>query len=772
MDNYHMQTPPSRRALFAGLALAGVILAGVGGVWAAEPPGGGLDPAPQVKAVFVEGNQRVEESTILFHINTRKGASFSVYTIREDLKKIYSLGYFEDVKVDVTEFEGGLTVTYIVVEKPSLRIITFSGNSKIPQDEFLSNIPLREGSILNRNLVQESINIVQFLYHQKGFLFVKVEPIYHAAANNYVDLEFSVTEGKKAHVETISFAGNRSFSDKELRKVINTSTWNPLSFLTMAGAYVRDVVKNDRVKLLQFYHNNGFLDSVVSEPAVEIDDKAGDIFITFSIDEGPQYRVTSLAVTGDEETPKDQLLKLLALREGEIFRKNRLRRDILYLTNLYSTQGYAYADVVPLTNRNPENQTVDVVLEVDKGQRVFVEQINIQGNARTRDHVIRRQFKLSEGEVFDSSKLALSRRNIRFTGYFDEVSINTSRGSYDDTIIIDTQVQEKPTGVFGAGAGYSSAEQAVVGFRIQQGNLAGRGQNLSFKGSFSALRQRFQLSFWEPSVADSSIGMGFTITNTLEEFPLYDTDVKGFDTTFAKDFRDFWKGGLQYRLQETAIKNVHSSVEGLIPERTFAVGSLRPSLGYDSLDSRFFPHRGTKQSYSFELAAEPLGSDVEFWKFHGDWRRYFEINEAVVYHPRIRIGFASGLGDEELPASERFFGGGSSTVRGFKLRDIGPNVDLFRFRRALGGESRFILNNEVRYPLVEMINLSGVAFIDAGNVYSEVGDFDPFTLRYGTGAGVRLLSPVGPIGWDYGLKIDRKPGERRGEFHLRLGSQF
>ncbi len=768
MDNYHMQTPPGKGALFAGLALAGVILAGVGGVWAAEPPGSGPGLAPQIKAVLVEGNQRVEESTIRFHINTRKGASFSVYTIREDLKKIYSLGYFEDVKVDVTEFEGGLTVTYIVVEKPSLWTITFSGNSKIPQDEFLSNIPLREGAILNRNLVQESINIVQFLYHQKGFLFVKVEPLYHAAANNYVDLEFSVTEGKKAHVETISFAGNRSFSDKELRKVIDTSTWNPLSFLTMGGAYVRDVVKNDRVKLVQFYHNNGFLDSVVSEPAVEIDDKAGDIFITFSINEGPQYRVTSLAITGDEETPKDQLLKLLTLREGEIFRKNRLRRDILYLTNLYSTQGYAYADVVPLTNRNPENQTVDVVLDVDKGQRVFVEQINIQGNTRTRDHVIRRQFKLSEGEVFDSSKLALSRRNIRFTGYFDEVSINTSRGSDDDTIIIDTQVQEKPTGVFGVGAGYSSAEQALFGFRIEQDNLAGRGQKLAFRGNFSGISQRFRLSFWEPSVADSTIGMGFSLTNVLEDFPLYDSEIKGFDTTFAKGFGDFWKGSFQYRLEDIEIKNVNSSVQGSIAEGEFTVGSLQPSLGYDSLDRRYFPHSGTKQYYSFELAAEPLGSDEEFWKIQGDWRRYFEIKENVVYHPRLRMGFATGIGGKTLPAFERFFAGGTSTVRGFKLRDIGPSVDF----RSLGGESRFVLNNEVQYPLVEAINLSGVGFIDAGNVYSKVEDFDPFTLRYGTGAGVRLLSPVGPIGLEYGIKLDRKAGERRGEFHLRLGSQL
>ncbi|MCH7769180.1 MAG: outer membrane protein assembly factor BamA [Nitrospinae bacterium] len=768
MDNYHMQTPPSRRALFAGLALAGVILAGVGGVWAAEPPGRGPGPAPQVKAVLVEGNQRVEESTIRFHINTRKGASFSVYAIREDLKKIYSLGYFEDVKVDVTEFEGGLTVTYIVVEKPSLRTITFSGNSKIPQDEFLSNIPLREGAILNRNLVQESINIVQFLYHQKGFLFVKVEPLYHAAANNYVDLEFSVTEGKKAHVETISFAGNRSFSDKELRKVIDTSTWNPFSFLTMGGTYVRDVVKNDRVKLVQFYHNNGFLDSVVSEPAVEIDDKAGDIFITFSIDEGPQYRVASLAVTGDEETPKDQLLKLLTLREGEIFRKNRLRRDILYLTNLYSTQGYAYADVVPLTNRNPENQTVDVVLDVDKGQRVFVEQINIQGNTRTRDHVIRRQFKLSEGEVFDSSKLALSRRNIRFTGYFDEVSINTSRGSDDDTIIIDTQVQEKPTGVFGVGAGYSSVEQALFGFRIQQDNLAGRGQKLAFRGNFSGIRQRFRLSFWEPSVADSTIGMGFSLTNVLEEFPLYNSEVKGFDTTFSKGFRDYWKGSFQYRLEDVEIKNVNSSVQGLITEGEFTVGSLRPTLTYDSLDRPFFPHRGTRQIYALEFAAEPLGSDVEFWKIQGDFRRYFEIKDNVVYHPRIRVGFATGIGGEKLPAFERFFAGGTSTVRGFKLRDIGPSIGF----RSLGGESRFILNNEVQYPLVEAINLSGVGFIDAGNVYNEIDDFDPFTLRYGTGAGIRVLSPVGPIGLDYGIKIDRKVGERQGEFHLRLGSQL
>ena len=269
-------------------------------------------------------------------------------------------------------------------------------------------------------------------------------------------------------------------------------------------------------------------------------------------------------------------------------------------------------------------------------------------------------------------------------------------------------------------------------------------------------------------MADSTIGMGFSITNVLEEFPLYNSEVKGFDTTFSKGFRDYWKGSFQYRLEDVEIKNVNSSVQGLITEGEFTVGSLRPTLTYDSLDRPFFPHRGTRQIYALEFAAEPLGSDVEFWKIQGDFRRYFEIKDNVVYHPRIRVGFATGIGGEKLPAFERFFAGGTSTVRGFKLRDIGPSIGF----RSLGGESRFILNNEVQYPLVEAINLSGVGFIDAGNVYNEIDDFDPFTLRYGTGAGIRVLSPVGPIGLDYGIKIDRKVGERQGEFHLRLGSQL
>ncbi|MEE9305586.1 MAG: POTRA domain-containing protein, partial [bacterium] len=351
MDDRHIHLPPTKRALFVGLVVAAVVLTGAVGTWAAELPAGETAPAPRVKAVLVDGNQRVDESTIRFHITTREGDPFSVYAIREDLKKIYGLGYFEDVTVDVAEYEGGLKVIYKVVEKPSLRTITVSGNDKIPDEEIFSNIPLREGAILNRSLVQESITVIQFLYHEKGHLFVKVEPLYHASLNNYVDLELKVTEGKKAFVETISFTGNRSFSDKELRKVIDTGTWGPLSYLTKRGAYVRDVVKNDRVKLVQFYHNNGFADVVIGEPAVEIDDKAGRIFVTFPTNEGLQYRVASLKIKGDEDVPKEQLLNSLSLKEGDIFRKNRLRRDVLNLTNFYSVQGYAYADVAPMTSR-------------------------------------------------------------------------------------------------------------------------------------------------------------------------------------------------------------------------------------------------------------------------------------------------------------------------------------------------------------------------------------------------------------------------------------
>lgn len=761
------------KGLIIGLLAGAVLLAGGRGVWgASEAPPGSESQAPPVKAILVEGNQKVAESTIRFHISIHEGDPFSVYAVREDLKKIYGLGYFEDVSVDLEEFEGGFKVIFHVVEKPSISNLTFSGNNKITEDEFRNNIPLSPGAILNRSLVQEAINVIQSLYHQKGFLFVQIEPVYHARANNQIDLEFKINEGKKAFIQTISFTGNRNFSDKELMKQIDTSTKGIFSWITMDGTYVRDVVKNDRVKLVQFYLNNGFIDVAVSEPSVEIDNKEGQIYITFAITEGLQYRVASLTVSGDEETSKDQLKKMLRLKEGDIFYKDRLRRDILSLTNFYSTQGYAFADVAPMTRKNPDEKTVDLVLEVDKGHKVFVEKVNIKGNVRTRDHVIRREFKLSEGEAFDSSKLAWSRRNIQYSGYFEEVSMNTSRGSQEDTVVIDTEVKEKPTGVFGIGAGYSSVESALLAFRIQQDNLGGRGQKLAFRGQFSGIRQYYRLSFWEPSIADSTIGFGMGLSDIIEDYPLYEQEVQGFDVTFAKDFRDYWKGSLNYKLEEVNLFNVNSGAVGLIPEGTTAIGSVRPILSYDSLDQPYFPHSGTKQSYSVELSASSLGSDVNFYKFYGDWRKYFEVKEDVVYYPRLRIGFGEGLSGEELPWFERFYAGGSSTVRGFKLRDIGPKIGEGDVGRALGGEARFVINNEIRYPLVEQINLAGVAFIDAGNVYDQVEDLDPTDLRYGTGVGVRMLSPIGPIGIDYGLKIDREPGERIGEIHLMLGSQF
>jgi outer membrane protein insertion porin family len=765
------QPLPRISVLLAGL-LAGAVLFVTVPTWGAEAPTGQSAGVPSVKAVLIEGNQRVAESTILFHISTREGDPFSVYSIREDLKKIYGLGYFEDVSVDVAEFEGGLKIIFHVVEKPTLRAISFSGNDKIDGEEFRTNMPLREGAILNRSLVQEGVTVIQFLYHQKGYLFVKVEPTYHSSADNQVDLEFKIYEGKKAFVQTISFTGNKTFSEKELAKHIDTSTWGVFSFLTLDGTYVRDVVKNDRVKLVQFYHNNGFIDVTVGEPAVEIDDKSGRIYITFSIIEGPQYRVASINVQGDEDNTEEQLKNFMMLKDGEVFKKDRLRRDILTLTNFYSTQGYAFADVSPLTRRNTDDNTVDLFLEVDKGQKVFVEKVNIKGNFRTRDRVIRREFRLSEGEAYDSSKLALTRRNLQYTGFFEEVTIDTNRGSEDDTVVIDTEVRERPTGVFGIGAGYSSVESFLVGFRIQQDNWGGRGQKLSFKGNFSGIRRRFRLNFWEPSVADSTIGFGLGLTNILETFPLYDQDTRGFDATLAKDFRDIWQGSLTYRLEEVELMNINSGAIGLIEEGTIAVGSLTPSVGYNSTDSRWFPHRGIRQFYALEISAEPLGSDVEYWKMNADWRRYFEVREDIVYSPRVRVGVGRSLDDEPLPAFERYFAGGTTTVRGFKLRDIGPSIGEGVFRRSLGGDARFILNNEVRFPLVQQLNLSGVTFIDAGNVYEEIEDIDPTDLRYGTGAGLRLLSPVGPIGLDYGIKIDRQPGEELGEFHLSLGSQF
>ena len=370
---------------------------------------GGESQAPRIRAIEVKGNKKVETSTIQFYIRIRVGDEFSVTRIREDILRIYRLGFFKDVQVDVEEFEGGLRVTFIVVEEPLVRNIIITGTQAIKREEVEGKLALKANAVLNRNQVRDSLDKIKQLYQEKGYYFAEAEAIYTEAGPDEIDLTIRITEGHKILIKRITFVGNRAAEAWELKNAMETKEANLLSFITGSGVYQRETLRNDIRRIEALYQTRGFLRVEVGEPEVRVDQQANGIFITIAIKEQDQFRVGRVRVEGDDLFSADELKRLMRLQEGEIFDRSQLSNDILQITDRYTERGYAFADVVPVTEIDQAKHLVNVNVRIDRGPQVRVGKILIVGNEITRDKVIRREIRLNEGDLFDSNKLRRSR---------------------------------------------------------------------------------------------------------------------------------------------------------------------------------------------------------------------------------------------------------------------------------------------------------------------------------------------------------------------------
>jgi outer membrane protein insertion porin family len=730
---------------------------------------GGESQAPRIRAIEVRGNQKVETSTIQFYIRNRVGDEFSVTRIREDILRIYRLGFFKDVQVDVEEFEGGLKVAFIVVEEPLVREVNITGTRAVKLEEVEGKLALKPSSVLNRNQVRDSLDKIRQLYQEKGYFFADAEAVYTDVGPDEIDLTIRITEGEKILVKRITFVGNRAIEPWELKNAMETKEKTLISFITGTGVYQREALRNDLRRLEAFYQTRGFLRAEISEPDVRVDPQARGIFITIAIKEQEQYRVGRLRVEGDDLFSAEELKNTMKLQEGEIFDRSQLANDILRLTDLYTERGYAFADIVPLTNIDQEKRLVNVEVRIDRGPQVRVGRILIVGNEITRDKVIRREIRLNEGDLFDSSKLRRSRQRLGNLGFFEEVKLDTRRRPEEDLVDLEVRVREQPTGAFTAGAGYSSTQSVIGTVSIRQNNLFGRGQRLSLSAAISGISTDFTLSFTEPYFLDSQISLGLEAFNRSFDYESFESSELGGGLRFSRALGEYLRVGLGYRYEDIDITNVAEDasqrIKDLAGRSTSSV--ISPSAAWDSRDNQFNPTRGFYNFAAFDFAGGPLGAENQFYKATAETNWYHPLIGDIVFSARGRIGYADGWGNKDLPLLERFFVGTQNvTIRGYRLEDVGPkdiNGD------PIGGNSMILLSGQLRFPVTEGLSLVG--FVDAGNLYDK-NDFDPTRLRVGVGAGIRFVTPLGPLALDWGFKIDREPGEKASEIHFNIGTGF
>ena len=725
----------------------------------------------QVFAVDVSGNQRIEVDAIKRVIKTKPGDLYNLKSLSEDLKAIYALGYFDDIKIETEALPEGNKITFKVKEKPTLRSVRISGNQWVFENEEIKEvITSKRGAILNINVVQNDISRIEDLYKEKNYHNVRVDYKIFERKDNQADIEYIIEEGEKFKIKKIEFEGNKAFSDKKLRKQMATSEASFLSWFTEAGDLDEANLEQDAARLKAFYHNSGYIQAQVGEPQVEF--KESDIIITIKVDEGSQFKVGKVTFTGDLILTEEQFLESLKITEEEFYNREVLRTDVLALTDLYADEGYAYADIAPKIKRIPEELRVDISFNIVKGQPVYYEEIIITGNTKTRDKVIRRQLRIYEQELSSASRLKRSITNLQRLDYFEDVKVDSSKGSADDKMVLKIDVAEKSTGAFTFGAGYGNVENLFGTAQVSERNLFGRGQTLALQAILGSKTQKVQLSFTEPYIYDMPLSGTIRGYNWIYEYDDYQKDSIGGSLGFGYPVFDYTRFSLTYMYDWSDIQNIDESAARSIKELEGknVKSAISTQLKYDSRNKRFLATRGALNSFSFEFAG--IGGDIGFTKYIGETGWYIPLFWDVVGVAHAKAGYVADIKEKKLPDYEKFYLGGIGSLRGFERDDLAPKDDD---GASVGGDAFVQFNFELVFPIIKDVGIHGVTFFDTGQVYRNLDDieYNPSDLRQSAGGGIRWVSPVGPIDIEYGYILDQKDSDHGpGQFEFSMASSF
>ncbi|MCF8052255.1 MAG: outer membrane protein assembly factor BamA [Desulfobacterales bacterium] len=725
----------------------------------------------KVAEVAVAGNQRIETDAIRRVIQTEPGDILSNERLSRDIRSIYRMGYFEDIRVETDQHPNGRTVTFHVTEKPTIRVIRIEGAGRgYDEKKIKENLDIQTGSILNISKVQRNLQRIESLYKEKNFHNVSVDYNVVYLKNNQADLEFIIDEGEKIKIRRISIEGNSAYSDEELKDLMKTSEKGFFSFITKSGELSREDLDRDAAALSAFYQNNGYIQARVSDPEVTFKDEW--IEVSIKVEEGLRFRFGEIDIEGELILPKDRLLEKLTISQEVFYNRERVRSDVLRLKTMYADQGYANADVTPRIHRDEENQKVDITYTIDKGSLVYFERINIAGNQKTRDKVIRRELRVYEKELFSETRLKRSIQNLYRLDYFEDVRVDTPKGSADDQMILNIDVTDKSTGSFTFGGGYSTVEDFFLSGGLQQRNLFGKGQILSLDAQVGGRTQRVSLRFTEPWLFDIPLSAGFDFYNWLYRYEDYDKDSTGGRLRASYPVWKNTRAYLSYRYDVSEVQDIEADAARSIQELEGknATSSITPELRYDSRDKRFNTTRGSKHSFSVEYAGGVMGGDIGFVKTLAETGWYLPLWWDHVFFIHGEGGWIFENGDGLLPDYERFYLGGMNSIRGFDWQDIHATDE---YGDSIGGEKYIQGNVEYQIPLFKDAGIVGVLFFDIGNVYGKDENIDLGNTRESAGLGVRWYSPVGPIRLEYGHRLDPLPGEETGgQWEFSMGSVF
>lgn len=803
-------TPPTATAAPAVPPPAG---AAAGTQWQGRP----------IERVQFRGNRKVEDDAIRVQLLSKPGTLLDPAKLREDLRAMWKMGFFADIDVEgEVSPSGGLILTFAVKEKPSIRKVLIAGNDSLELSKINEVLDLELDSIVDISKVKKNREKIADLYVQKGYYLATVDYEIKPVNEAEVDVWFNIDEKAKVKIREVQFIGNNSISDDELRGAIATQRANALSFLNDSGTYSQEAFERDLLLVSAHYWDKGYANVKVGTPQLRLSRDKQYMYLSIPIDEGPVFTIGSVNFKGDLIGSAAQNLEKIHIRPGMRFSRTLIAEDREALSNYYQDQGYAYANVLPLTKVDLDKKQINLTFEIARGKRAYFERINIRGNSKTRDKVVRREMRISEGELFNNSNLEISKRRIMALGFFENVVVSTKRGSSDEFVEVNVEVTERPTGTFQIGAGFSSVENFIAQAQISQNNLFGRGQTLALQAQISSLRQLFLLRFVEPYFLDTQWTFAFDLYNQSRGFETFYRNASGGTLTWGypllvnagvRDVRAF----LTYKLEDVSITTgsgglanlgaTTTPIEATSVANLFRGGvtsSLRASLSWDSRNNRLFPSDGWYHSLFFEYASTYTGSENKFFRWGGWIRHYQPVWGPFVYHGNLEIGVTTSTDPLGVPISERYLVGGIYNIRGYAPLSLGPklltqppgDVGQALGSLPLGGNMQIIVNNEVEFPLFKKVGISGVLFFDMGNAYNLEDrycsglqrknaavsiKFDPCFrfpdsitsgLRKSVGFGFRWISPIGPLRFEWGIPLDAQPGEDPLVFEFTIGNFF
>jgi outer membrane protein insertion porin family len=776
-----------------------------------------------IGSIKVAGNRRITSDDIVAYLTEKVGQVFSPEGLAKDVRELWNSGFFDDIEVDLEREGGKVSLRFLVRERPNISSIEFEGNAEIDKDDLLEAIEVKPNSIISYPAIQRSIQKIRDKYAEQGYFLAEATSEVVPQKNNEVKIKFKVIEHGRVSVRRVTFIGNTSVSSDELRATMYTG--NPGFFaFGSGGPFRQDAFERDMAVISALYYDRGYLQVSINTPRIMLTPDRNGMELSITIDEGPRYKIRRLRVFERDEEGKEvepiggrrKLRSLVRAESGDYFNRAELLEDLQAVRTLYRDEGYANVLADPETTPDPATQEVDVVVPIQRGALVHFGRIEVQGNTKTRDKVIRRELEIVEGDKFSESKLERSRRRVTALGYFERVDLTTTNET-DNTVGVMVEVAEKPTGTFQVGAGFSSIENFIATAQIQQANLFGNGQTLSFNGQLSGIRMLVNLRYYEPYLLDSSVGFTGDLFDQLRVYNDFSQRTRGGALTFGYPLIDPELGlSLTYSLQEDTVSTQTTStfLQGGTSLSAFnrlplanlfndgVTSSLRPAITYDARDNRLFPTSGIYLYGSTELALSAFGSTNEFLRTRYTGRFYYPILNGLVLKLNTEAGLITSPSADGVPIFARFFLGGIVDVRGFRFRSIGPRVPLTEstdpnsppiFSGAnIGGNLMFYDNLELEFSILDDVGIKGVVFTDAGNAWNLEGVYchagarpvydvvdpcfsfpgDLLNVRTSWGFGLRWFSPLGPLRFEWGFPFKPLPYEETHRFEFTIGNFF